>query len=244
MLIFKRKPIQLDCFTVMSSAFEFAPIETANNFLPAWWKKLPKTTQNWAVMDAPTMKSCAGLVDLYSKGVMLPMWSDLDILLKPNLEYDWRFADGQSVIEPHPLFQTGSFLPDIGYVHMKIFAPWLFSCKEDIDWHFAQPVWNHEAAKHYCVPSGTLNFKHQPNVNINVLLRGTPSHIHIPHGHPMAHIIPLSERPIKVYNHLVTEEEFKRKSFQHTTFKGSYYKQKKARQEKESKCPFGFKGGR
>lgn len=242
MIIFKRKAIQLDCFTAMPNTYKFTPIELSNNFLPAWWKKLPKTAQNWAVMDAPTMKSCAGLVDLYTKGVMLPMWSDLDILLRPDSGYDWKFADGQSIVEPHPMFQTGSFLSDIGYVHMKIFAPWRFTCKEDIDWHFAQPVWNHEAAKDYCVPSGVLNFKYQHHVNINVLLRGTLNNIHIPHGHPMAHIIPLSERPVKVHNHLVSEEELRKHNFQSTTFKGSYYKQKKVIKEKESKCPFGFGG--
>jgi hypothetical protein len=172
------------------------------------------------------------------------MWSDLDVDIKPNFAYDWKFADGESKIEPHPIYQTGSFLLDIGYIHMKVVAPWRFVCKEDIDWHFAQPVWNHEAAKDYCVPSGVLNFKYQTNVNINVLFRNNPNNIHIPHGHPMAHIIPLSERPVKVHNHLVSEEEFKKRSWRPITFRGSYYKQKKAMQEKETKCPFGFKGGK
>jgi hypothetical protein len=241
---FKRKPIHLDCFTSTPNAYDFAPIETASNFLPEWWKRLPKTAQSGAVMDAPTIKGCAGLVDLYTKGVMLPIWSDLDIAIRPDFAYEWKFADAESKIDVHPFYQTGSFLLDIGYVHMKIVAPWRFSCKEDIDWHFAQPVWNQEAARDYCVPSGVLNFKYQTNININMLFRGIPNNIHIPHGHPMAHIIPLSERPVKVHNHFVTEEELRRHSWRSTSFRAAYYKQKKLMQEKESKCPFGFKGGK
>jgi len=238
---FKRKPIQLDCFTSSVHAYEFAPIATANNFMPDWWKALPKTFTEGNT-ELGTMKTCAGFIDLYGKGLMIPLWYELAVRLWENGNYQYNFADMVSFAEHHTVSQVGTFFEDASAIHFKIRSPWHFKCKDDISWHFAQPVWNQQAAKDYCVPTGVLNFKYSTATEINILFKKENKIINFPHGTPMAHIIPLSERPIHINNHLVSPAEINKiASMNHNiSFRGGHYKRKKILENREPKCPFGF----
>jgi hypothetical protein len=246
--IFRRKPIHIDCLTSNQTAYEYASIDHASNFIPDWWKKLPKSYDHPSgVGSTATMKSCAGFVDLYSKGLIIPLWSDLIIVIE-GTEYKWRFADAKSQIIMHDSQQSGTFLNDIKCFHLKLVAPWEFFCKEDIPWHFSQPVWNDYASRDYCTPSGIVEYKNQHTVAIQTLIRHPifipKKEIIINHRHPMAHIVPLSERPIKIHTHLVSESEIKQVSDTTFSFRSGYYKAKKINEDKNPnklKCPFGFK---
>jgi hypothetical protein len=235
LFIFKHKPIHLDCFTHNTMAYNYGEIAPAINYVPKWWKSLPVGNKEFK-----TMKGCAGFIDLYQKGFVVPLWSDLALTVhKDNL--DWEFADRNTCITPHANIQAGQLFDDANCIHIKIQSPWQFKCKEDIYWHFSQPIWNDLAGKNYCVPSGVIEFKYQYSVNINVLVRKNIGTFTIPHNHPMAHIIPLSERPLKIHNHLIGFEEFNNiGGTSEVVFNNRYYKLKKIAQEKESKCPFGF----
>jgi hypothetical protein len=235
LFIFKQKPIILDCFTSNSAAHDYAEISPAINHIPKWWKQIPSSSINLR-----TMKSCTGFIELYNKGIVIPLWSDLLLSTTPD-DISWKFADGTSVIQPHLKQQAGEFFTLADRLHIKIETPWMFKCKEDIPWHFSQPVWNDLAAKNYCTPSGIIEFKYQHSTNVNMLLPSIKRELMIPHTHPIAHIIPLSERPVKINCHLVSKEEYSR-LFSIPTFVNTYYKTKKIMEEKESKskCPFGF----
>jgi len=244
--LFKRKPIHIDCFTANVSAYKYSPIQPANYFLPEWWKKLPKTffvPDKNPPLHQQTMRRCAGFIDIYSKGLMLPLWSDLSIQMTSNGMYSWRYADGESSCTIHRPEQLGSLLEEAKVEHMKITSPWIFSCNEDVQWYFTQPIWNHDAASNFCIPSGVLSFKYQGTTNINMLIRKQDTMFTINQGTPMAHMVPLSDRPIKIKNHLLTGEEYFRKDrfSRPLHFENSYYKRIKILKEKESKCPFGFK---
>jgi len=239
---FKHKPIHLDCFTASANAYEFSPIEPANKFIPDWWKAIPKTHTPLAGVEMGTMKSCAGFIDLYRKGVMLPIWSDLVVRIQEDGSYQYNFADLLSSAEHHSSAQVGTLLEDFSAIHLKIHSPWLFECKEGISWHFSQPVWNQTAAKDYCVLTGILDYRYSTSTNINILFKRANNIVTFSHGDPLVHIIPLSERPLHIKNHLISQEEYNKKYTLNKpiSYRGGYFKKKKLIEAKESKCPFGF----
>lgn len=236
--LFKPKPIHLDCFTTLPHVYEYAPIQHANRFLPDWWKNLPKTHP----YRIATMKSCSGLIDLYREGLIIPMWSDLIVEVFTDGSYKYYYADGMSTAVSHAPLEAGVFFTEANVTHLKLKSPWLFSTKSDINWHFAQPIWNQNAAKDYCVPSGVINFKHTNSTEVNILFRKTNVNtiVDINHNTPLAHIIPLSEKPLKIKTHLIDEKEYSMMAGknQRIMFHGGYLRKKQISQDKESKCPF------
>lgn len=239
-ILIKHRPINLDCFSC-TRAYTTAPIQHANKFIPDWWKKLPNhyRDQNRPLDIQPTLKSCAGFIDLYSKGVILPMWSDLNIIVSPDGVVNWQFADAISSAGSHDARQMGEFIESIDSSHLKLVSPWVFKCKEDILWHCSQPVWNNQAGKNFVAIPGIVEFKHQGTTNVNLFVRHNSQFI-IPYMQAMYHFIPISERPVKIHNHQVTYEELNKLESPPVAMLRSYYKRKKTAEEKESKCPFGF----
>ena len=240
--IFKRKPIHLDCFTASSAVYTYAPIAKANRFVPDWWKALPREEQI-QMGDQPNMRTCTGFIDLYGKGLMLPLWSDLMVDFD-GANYRFQYADQTSTLGQHNPTQAGTFIDGSETRHLKLQSPWLFFCDEDISWHFSQPVWNHLAAKDYCIPPGVVSYKNMHATEINILFRKQVTKVRLVHGTPLVHIVPISERPLKISNHLVDANEYERRRLlsQAISFKGSHTKRVKIMQGKESKCPFGFGG--
>jgi hypothetical protein len=229
--IFKPKTIHLDCFTSNNMAYKTVPISPAYKYVPDWWKQIPK--------DFPemTMRHCAGFIDLYKRGFILPMWSDVSVDIDDNF-YSWKYADRFSEANVHAAYQAGELFSLSNTQHMKFVSPWLFVCKEEIYWHFSQPVWNDLVGKDYCIPTGIVEYKNQHTTDINILFRKPKKDFVIPYNHPMAHIVPLSDRPVKLHNHLITEEEYVRLANAPVSFKQSYYKVRGALKNQLSKCPF------
>ena len=237
--IFKQKPIHLDCFTANISAYANSPIAPAINFIPDWWKQLPKSYMGNELNEVGTMRTCAGFVDLYGKGLMIPMWTDVRIKHNDNNSISWQFSDGVSTLAPHDPRQIGNtFLIDSSSVHAKLISPWAFKCKEEIYWSFTQAVWNQQAGKDFCVLSGIVDYKYQHTTHVNIFVRQKSDFL-ISCNSPMGHVVPLSERPFKIHNHLISVEEFDRYDKPRNIFVGSFYKNKRILQTKP-KCPFNF----
>jgi hypothetical protein len=176
---------------------------------------------------------------------MLPTWSDIAFKISDSGNYQYDFAHQLCAITDHPQKQVGTFYDDSNSVHIKIETPWLFKCSTDINWLYSQPVWNQLAGRDFCIPSGVVNYKYQHETNLNILFRRKDQTVNFQHGEPLAHIIPLTERQLKINNHLIGEEEFKKMKYlgAPTMFTNSYFKRKKiqqAKEAKESKCPFKF----
>ena len=236
--IFKEKPIIIDCFSADQNVVDLFPIQKASKFFPEWWKKLPKTYFEKNV-ERSTMKSCYGFTEHYQHGFIIPLWLDLNIHVNHN-SYEWKSMSSLKIDE-HPQFQRGDYLNDSKYGHLKIISSWKIKCNEKIHFTYTQPVWNFNIPEELIIPPGTLEFKYQHTTNINAFVKfqNNPKNIFLRAGQPMVHITPLSERPIKIKNHLISQKEMDN-MYPIFSFKNSYYKLKKLRKEKESRCPFGF----
>ena len=93
--IFKRKedPIYLDCYTYSHYAYNHAKINYAKNYIPDWWKKEPSKTKD----GAATIKHCSAFSRFYAKGIVIPLWGEVEITINPlNSDkngYDWKSSN-------------------------------------------------------------------------------------------------------------------------------------------------------
>ena len=242
MFIFKKKKLVVHCFTDRQQAATYAPIKLAHAFYPDWWKRLSKTFPiNRGTIQGPTMKTCAGLRDLFQKGMILPMWCDLNIDVGGvgDTSFQYQFADSLSTITPHPAGQRGEFAPEGMYQHLKLISPWRFQCDEEIDFLWSEPVWNMQDLMQYRVLPGVLEYKHQHTTHINMLVprkTGGVSTVLIPFNQPLVHIVPLTERELDI-RVVEDAQKFKRLDGAQTAFINSY---KLAKEIKKTQCPLGY----
>jgi len=244
MFFLPKKKIVLHFYTNSPVYSEYAPPEKANNFFPEWWKNLPKTYQEGDI-EASTMKGCVGFTDLYSKGFILPMWSSVKISVGEigNPAWHYQYKDKSSNAGVHSPTQRGSYLPESQYQHLKLVAPWMVHCDEDVEFMFVEPTYNMEELNSFKVLPGVVNFKYQSSINVNLMIprKSEPHEIEIPFLQPMVHIVPVSNREVDV-KVLYDEEKYKYYSeLSKLLTLHNYRTRKKIIKEKEKKrCPFNF----
>jgi hypothetical protein len=259
-MFFKKKSIELNCYTSYNHVYDMFKIESAKKHIPDWFKELPSTfTDPRSVNPIPTVKTCVGIASYFRNGFIIPMWTDAQIgYVQANNGYTnttqfvTQFSDGATKCQVHEQKQIGNnFMPDQTYANFKIFSPWVFDCDEDIDWLWTQPAYNFKYPDELILLPGALEFKYNSNVFINLGMRKLnenkePKCINIEAGQPLVHLIPLTDRKVIVKNHLVSNEEWNR-IFQKNNrafFFNNHNKKRNILKNKEltnSKCPFGFK---
>jgi hypothetical protein len=213
MIWFKKSELIVDCFTYNSAIHEYFPIEKYSSHIPDWWKSIPKnyvdTNKFGLNLEAPTIKRCIGLHNLYSTGMVIPLWSDLIVQTEENGNWLYQYASTQSPnITTHDIKQHGNSFK--GFIHLKLVSPWLIREKTGVNWLFTQPSYNMiENLSNLNVLPGVVDFKYQASTNINVLVKAG-STVSIKNSQPVVHLIPLSDKNIKIKNHLLSEEEYRR----------------------------------
>jgi hypothetical protein len=208
MILFKfpQKKIVLDCFTHLEHVLTTAPIVPATKLLPEWWKALPRTYTT-PQGEHSTMRSCVGMTDYYKASIVMPLWSDMRINIKSPTEYNWKFSDGLSNAVYHEVDkQAAGFLPE--YAHIKITSPWYLKTKENIQWVWSHPTYAFPNSHEIATLPGVVNYKHQSTSNINIFVFAKKEQtIFIPQGQPLVHMIPMSDRKVKIVRHLIDEKE-------------------------------------
>ena len=236
--LFKKPSIVVDCFVSDKNILDFSPIEKSNKFIPNWWSQTQLTIPNNQGHPQTTIRGCAGIIEHYKQGFMMPMWSDLSVIVE-NKGYRWQFSDYKTTAYTHPSNQWETFADKEKYGHLKITSPYFLKTKKDINWLCIEPFWNNQLNNDYFVTPGTLNFKYQHTTNINMMIPLHDRNFIIKHGHPMLHLIPLSEYNVELKHHLVSEEEMRKLNVPLISFTNSYFKRKSIT---DKKCPFHWKG--
>jgi len=237
--ILKRNYIDVFCYTNNTNAYEFFPIRRAREFIPQWWKDIPNNmydeTSNYHTRGflKTTMKRCPGIIEYYKKGIMIPLWSDIETIVDDKInEQGWSTvtADGSSV-EPHQDFQRGNFLSSGNWFLNKLCSPWLIETKEPLDFLYLQPHWNlDELNIDIMIPNGYISFyKNSHATNIQMFINKSLNRvINIDAGTPILHLVPLTDKKIKVHT-LYDEERMKLlyKKYSSYSFGSMYYRKKK-----------------
>ena len=245
MIFFKKSVIHLDSFTTNSGIHDLFPIQSSNNFIPDWWKNIPKTysekDEYGIVTQHATMKSCVGFLDLYKTGFIIPNWSDVIFRTYPDGSWAYKqAAENLPQITSHNSNQYGDLQ---NLIHAKIESPWIITEKTGVSFLFTDPKWNKlKNINDFVVLDGVVNFKYQHSTHINIFIQQKDNQINLNAGDPLVHLIPLSDKKVKIKNHLVDETEYtniKNKSSYCSKFSKKYMFNKNIKDSKQ-KCPFGF----
>jgi hypothetical protein len=237
MFFFKKQKVYMDAFTSRPEVYEFAPIEKSINYLPTWWKSLPKcevSFENYDSFRQRSMKHCIGFLNYFKKSYVIPMWSDLNLQIgkEGTLTYRWQFADHVSSIEVHHAVQRGAYLDEHKYQHFKLSSPWTIKTNKLIYFSWSGAVWNlEEPEKIICFPAVT-EYYNQSATAINIACKRDvqTKEIFIPFRQPLVHIIPMTEKDVVLKTHLVSNSEIKKienSTFYGLSFINSYSKIKK-----------------
>lgn len=216
-LLFFVKPskINLDLFTTSVMVYNMAKIEPAIKFVPQWWKDLPSSVGDHPHVRNGTLKKCSGFIELYKAGFIIPMWCDLAVDIGPigSNFYRYQYSDRKSMAEEHPEIQRKNFCNKENYQHLKLTSPWYVTSKQSIDCVFMDVVWNDVNLLPYRVLTGILNFKYANQLNVNMMFikKENEQNILIPYKTPIVHLIPMTDKKIKLNYHLVDEKELDKK---------------------------------
>lgn len=236
----KPKKIVIDCFTTHTGAYNLNPIDLAVKYFPDWWKPMPNSTSvaDPVTIELSTIKKCPGILDLYKSSIILPLWSDMAVEPKEDNTYWWKFADGKTRLDTHPIQQLGNAFKK--YQHIKILSPWFIKEKSETKFLMTPCTWSLlDITSNINILTGVVEFKHQNATNINFFIdlnRKEP--LFLEAGTPLYHLVPLTDKSVEVKNHLITKQEFD-KLFNYTIcgvkFSGNYNTRKKANNKT---CPF------
>lgn len=218
---FKKKKIVIDAFTHDTVTFKAFKAKKSIEFIPDWFKNLRKVSLMEFAKDRkafPTMKSCPGLTGLFTKGFIIPMWSDVFIKMtaydraSKSGEFSYQFSDNESRITFHYPHQFEGFLTPYGQQHIKFETPWVFQTASKVDFLITGCPWNYPKGMPFNVLPGTVDLVLNDVCQINAYMtyEDNPREVLIPCGSPLAQVIPLSEDDIELQTHLVSMEEFTR----------------------------------
>ena len=237
----KRKPVVLNCYTCRPDVFNFFPIVSAKQKIPAWFKKLPTPYYKGLDDNVQNLKLCPAVVELFCQGFLLPLWSDLFLEIgKAGTEnYRWQYSDRKSDIQVHPARDWGDEFPTTKYQHLKLDSPWFFECEEDIRFLATSPEWQFDTLDGIHILSGVLGFNAQGTTNINMFARRDAEVRKkiIPCGTPIYQFIPLTDRKVVLKTHLISKNELERKQTKSTRVSFIRHYQKKLNLFK-NKCPY------
>lgn len=230
--IFKKKPIHIECFNQSQNLAEIYPIKKAFHYVPDWWKKLDKSFYVHNVLtempwEKPTLRSCAGFIELYRNGLIMPMWADFDLFVDLDC-YKFHSPYEKFKVHNHNS-QEHNYALD-GYHHLKILSPWLFRERTGVKFLWVPCSWSHltDAPNLRFVPAA-VDYKHQYTTNLNCFVPKSKTQFRVESGTPIAQIIPMSDRPIKITTHVIDEVEWIKLSSRMTfhKFTNGYFVAKK-----------------
>jgi hypothetical protein len=247
-ILSRLRPIHIDAFTFNEEVYKFYSPKNSKDYIPNWWKSLPASythDANFPQVQFSTMKKCTGVIEIFKSGFIIPLWSDLALTLK-NTEgagsYGYQFADNTSVIEAHPTKQYEGFTDKHTLQHLKLVTPWRLREKTGVKFVCMQPTWSlQNLNSDITILPGISDFKYQDSTNIQMLVRyptyNLTTSLLINVGTPMVHMIPMSDRPIKITTHLVDRVKYNDMGNSGVTFSGAYLQRKKMIDQQPT-CPF------
>lgn len=217
----KKSKITIDCFTINQDIIDLFPVTLAADFIPSWYKDLSATIMHKR-LPHPTMKTCPGVTDLFTKGIVIPLWADLNLKLEHDVVKDLIHPD---LIHRHTSQQWGNNFDK--WTHIKIISPWQFKEKTGCKFLFTNGFW-WQQRNELQVLNGMVNYKYQHTTNINCFVNKSvfPNQFTIPAGQPIVHIIPLTDKRINIKHHAVSDEEWGKIGIHVFSVVANYYKRK------------------
>ncbi len=242
---FHRTPeIVLDCFTTDNTVYLTTPIVKAGKAIPEWWRNLKPYEARFEhspenpfhLIQDVTARDCYAIIELYKRGVILENWCDISFHME-NGSYNYWYTTGHAPVE-HPRRQIGDSFPN--HHHIKLSSPWAIREKTGAKFLWLGTEWSLDKLEIKVLP-GVINFDIVSQINVNIMFPARDGTFNIPVGNPLVQIIPLGDEKLRVVNHIVTEQEFKKITLHSNT--PSFYGWRKVlqlrkRNRERGTCPF------
>jgi hypothetical protein len=241
--ILKNNYIDIFCYSCDPRAAEYFPIDYAQKFVPNWWKKIPSKLYEPSEEGVPeeiakrrskllpTMKRCPGFIEHYKRGIILPMWMEIELVVsKGDIDATCSFGDPNETFSFHPSHQYGSFLDVRKWLHVKIDSPWVISTDKPLNFVYAQPHYNFQDLNNKLfIPNSYDEYQIQHSTEIQMFVNvERDGVINFRPGMPMVHKIPLTEKKIKLHTEYNPNMFFKLKNnYSQSHFEGRWYYLKK-----------------
>lgn len=210
----KPKPLNVYFYTSREPVFNFSRPQSGIKFIPTWMRQLPAPhfpdNISEKLVLKTNIKSCPGVFELYKSSFVFQMWSDLNVEVYPDKNYRYQFIDNQSEIKSHPNWQFAGSYFDANHINIKLINPWHTKTDKNVKLLVLPPVWNNFGHEDVLLPPGISRMHTSPlEFNLNLLIKVKPEKTvyEFLFGQPIAHVIPLTERPVKYHYELVSEQE-------------------------------------
>ena len=242
---FHRTPkINLDCFTTNNCVYTHTPIVRSSKTLPDWWKGLESYEPHFEhseqkpfhLVSNRTAKDCYAIIELYKRGVMIENWCDISFYMEDG-RYNYWYADGEAP-QAHDKKQVGYAFPH--HHQIKLISPWVFRETTGVKFLWLGAEWSLDKLEIKVLP-GVINFDIISDINVNLMFPMRDGTFTIPAGNPLVHLVPLSEKKLKVTNHIVTEQEINKiriKANSTSFFGWRKVLQLRKRNKERGTCPF------
>ncbi len=241
-MFWRKEKVVVDCYTFRKSTVGMFSIQPLTKLKPKWFKDMPNFRQ---APPAPgsnrrfkvsNFKSCAGFINLFKVGFGIPLWADFQIINERSglgVDYPDRFTTIESHLDTQydNHYDMATPLSD-NHRHVKLDSPWLCFSEQDVDFLMVGATWNYVNNHLYDfnIPMGTLNFKYQPSLNINIMfprnVDGREVQFEFNAGEVLAYLIPLTEREVEFRCHYITRSEWEQLHMDYasqTIFKRNLY---------------------
>lgn len=224
---FRRPTVELIVYTKDKYVYDYNKIDLASKFIPTWYKETP-TSCKPDFWEINTIKKCPAIIKNLTSGFIMPLWSDLAIDINER-KVRCHFADLDSTVSAHEPAQWQNYKDPSNHVHLKIADKWKARTKEDIYFLWQEPPYN-PSSEHMQIVQGVDNYKYTHSTSINYFLN-TEKNINfvIKQGTPLVHLLPITERKVKLRHELVSEKEYENIGVKQFVFKDY---------QKSIKCPF------
>jgi hypothetical protein len=208
LFFFKEKPEEIVMMIDPAHYFalEYSPAMPAKKIFPQWWKDTASSKFNWDILDVTnTAKSCVGIINQLSYGIIMPIWCDLAIQWDEE-NYRYQFSDRRTEIHLHnsPLEVPG-FLSD--HYLLKIKSPWVIKSKVKLQYQF--PFYHHPVSPNYTITPGIITPQKGycgSNVFLCLKKEKTLQNLMIKTNTPLMQIVPLTDKKV-VYRFEVMSEK-------------------------------------
>ena len=228
--------MKLDFYTFDRTLRNLQPV-TNKVDNPSWWSKLKKFYEHFDVRSGiktpvPTIKLCPGVADYIRNPIHLKLWTDIIFRVKPDGRVTCIAPDNgaREHINTHAKDQTG---PDLypGRATVKLANPWAVQGSDRTRFMVTENHYSEDLRQHGIIVSpGILNFYDQHSLNIFLVfpLKDEEYQVELKYGTVLATLHAMTDKPIKVENHLVNMEEYNSilNNFP-STFFGRYYAKRK-----------------
>jgi hypothetical protein len=235
-MFFKKTKQVLKCYTKFAYVAKHFPIELAKKQVPESFTSMPthmKMPANFTACPFSklvnsrkglTIRSCDGILDLWSKSFVLCAPFDMAINIQDN-RVQFKSTDNNLFpVSQHPEEQFSSVFPD--YANVKMVIPWKFVSDKSMPCMFAPAIYHmpEDIRSSIMFPSGIVDYSIVHSTNINMLIKKQAEQkvIHIKAGTPLIYITPLTNEPIDVKIETLSADSWSGLENQNISFKSIY----------------------